>query len=33
MAAEIQNRQGVKSKLSVVGFLIELTIDGGDESE
>ena len=33
MAGEIQNRRGVKSKLSVVGLLIELMIDGDDESE
>ena len=33
MAGVIQNRQGVKSELSVVVFLIWLTIDGGEESE
>ena len=33
MAGEIQNRRGVKSKLSVVGLLIELMSDGDDESE
>ena len=33
MAGEIQNRPGVKSKLSVVGLLIELMSDGDDESE
>ena len=33
MAGEKQNRRGVKSKLSVVGLLIELTSDGDDESE
>ena len=27
------NRRGVKSKLSVVGLLIELMSDGDDESE
>ena len=33
MAGEIQNRRGVKSKLSVVGLLIELMSDGDDASE
>ena len=33
MAGEIQNRRGVKSKLSVVALLIELMSDGDDESE
>ena len=33
MAGEIQNRRGVKSKLSVVGLLIELMGDGDDESD
>ena len=33
MAGEIQNRRRVKSKLSVVGLLIELLSDGDDESE
>ena len=33
MAGEIQNRWGVKSKLLVVGLLIELMSDGDDESE
>ena len=33
MAGEIQNRRGVKSKLSGVGLLIELMSDGDDESE
>ena len=33
MAGEIQNRRGVKNKLSVVGLLIELVSDGDDESE
>ena len=33
MAGEIRNRRGVKSKLSVVGLLIELDSDGDDESE
>ena len=33
MAGEIQNRRGVKSKLSVVGLLIELMSEGDDESE
>ena len=33
MAGEIQNRRGVKSKLLVVGLLIELISDGDDESE
>ena len=33
MAGEIQNRRGVKSKLSVVCLLIELMGDGDDESE
>ena len=32
MAGEIQNRRAVKSKLSVVGLLIEIMSDG-DESE
>ena len=33
MAGAIQTRRGVKSKLSVVGLLIELMRDGDDESE
>ena len=33
MAGEIQNWRGVKSKLSVVGLLIEIMSDGDDESE
>ena len=33
MACEIQNRRGVKSKLSVVGLLIELLSDGDGESK
>ena len=33
MADEIPNRRGVKSKLSVVGMLIELMSDSDDESE
>ena len=33
MAGEIQNRRGVKSKLSVVGLMIELMSDGNDENE
>ena len=33
MAGEIQNRRGVKSKLSAVGLLIGLMSDGDDESE
>ena len=33
MADKIQNRRGVKSKLSVVGLLIKLTSDSGGESE
>ena len=33
MAGEIQNRRGVKSKLSVVGLLIELMNDGDDENQ
>ena len=33
MAGEIQNQRGVKSKLSVVGLLIELNSDCDDESE
>ena len=33
MAGEIQNRRGVKSKLSVVSLLIELMTDGDDESK
>ena len=33
MASEIQNRRGVKSKLSVVGLLTESMSDYDDESE
>ena len=33
MAGEIQNRRGAKSKLSVVGLLIELMSESDDESE
>ena len=33
MVGEIQNRRGMKSKLSVVGLLIELKSDSDDESE
>ena len=33
MADGIQNRRGVKSKLSVVGLLIELMSDSDDEGE
>ena len=33
MADEIQNRRGVKSKLSAIGLLIELMSDNDDESE